>query len=190
MSSEPDQTQLQVSEGLVHFEDVQSSKKVEAAAGLKLKQTFSMEFSSQKMFTLKMSWLTNWILIDPISESPHFESAILEDGMVINRNELKSEYINILMEADKKYVGGVIFRFNIKDTEGNTVVAINEKDQRKHRGHESRYPYYVIGDGLGDREDKPTKWKVVPGQYQLITTPYGENRAALGKPITINFVVK
>jgi len=190
LSSEPDQTKLQVSEGLVHFEDVHSSKNIEAAAGYKAKTGHEHGIELSQTIYPENVVIDQLVLMDPISETPHFESKLLLDGMVIDRKKMKSDYINILMDANNEQVGGVVFRFDIKDLEGKKVVVINEKDQQKNRGQESLRPFYVIGDGLGDREDKPCKWKVVPGKYKLTLTPYGDRRAALGKPITVNFQVK
>lgn len=184
------ETQLQVSEGAVNFEDKRSQKQVEAKAGYMATTTQDHDVKLEPYHYDKDIKIKAFVLIDPISETPHLADSRLVDGMTIAAEQLKSDYLNILMRSDDQYVDGVMFTFEITNLKGEALKCINEKGQKKNKSQESIFPYYVVGDGLDGREDKPCKWKWVPGEYKLTATPYGKKNKSLGQTHQIKFWIK
>lgn len=190
LHAESSETQLQVNEGAVEFKDTRTQKQVKAKAGFVAKTTAGQGVEMDRYEYDTQVRIQDFILVDPISETPHLPDTPLYDGMVITSDQMKSEYLNILMQSDDQVVDGVMFTFEIIDQEGKKQKCINEKGQKKNKAQESIFPYYVVGDGLQGREDKPCKWKWVPGEYRLSATPYGRKNKHLGQTRKIRFWIK
>jgi ferric-dicitrate binding protein FerR (iron transport regulator) len=190
LHAEASETQLQVNEGAVDFKDTKTQKQVRAKAGFVAKTTPGQGVEMGPYEYDTQVRIQDFILVDPISETPHLPDTPLYDGMVIPSNQMKSDYLNILMQSDDQVVDGVMFTFEIINQAGKKLKCINEKGQKKNKAQETIFPYYVVGDGLEGREDKPCKWKWIPGEYRLSATPYGKKNKHIGQTREIRFWIK
>jgi tellurite resistance-related uncharacterized protein len=191
LSTTEDHTNLSVMEGSVEMEEKDSKKSVTAKAGWQAKtaigtiKVFPINYSDSKIKINKL------ILIDPDQEKTIAGFDPFVDGMVIDMDVIDSRFLNIFIDADEKYVGGIFSIFKGIDNKGKTIRIYNERGQNRNKGREKYYPYFLLGDGKDGREEKPLRWEPAPGKYTLSLTPYGQHKklSTLGQNVTINFTI-
>ena len=206
LSTSQEQTSLVVAEGSVKMKDINTKEEVTAEAGWQVKASpgnikkFPIDYSNS------LIKVKNLILVDPVKDEtiPGFES--LQDGALIDLSKIDSEYLNIYIDAEEKYVGGVFLKilfFNVNKGKFVKLYPMSEGNNKELYYRKYTYPYFVFGNSRGSRQDKSLRWKPIPGQYKLTVTPHGYLKSrynrpqdvhrgnnTLGESYTIEFTIK
>ncbi|MCM8537701.1 MAG: FecR family protein [Lentisphaeraceae bacterium] len=187
LSSKREETKLQVSEGSVRIQDKTSKKTHETKAGWQAETTGAGLRVEQSKYEIKYERL---VLINSDTSEEITAHDNLQNGDIIRLSEIDATNFNILVKVDRKKIGGAFYRFTGKDENGQSIRIFNsERNQSRNKGHESKYPYHIIGDGKPKPESGPLSWQPIPGDYTLTVTPYNKNQQGLGEIVITKFKI-
>lgn len=129
--------------------------------------TFTLTVSTDNAAPVTLA-VTQFTLVDASNDT---EIGLLEDGTILDLNQLPSNTLNIIAQTQPNTVGSVVFALNSNNNYQTENVA----------------PYTLAGDTGGDYNN----WTPDPGTYSLTATPYSEadGGGTAGTALSITFEV-